>query len=371
MDEDRRLLIIRSVISIFCIAILIISVTSLYPPVSGKVDVDVPDENDIDWSLEGEKLLIETSLWINNTGYYSLNDISIDLEMEGYNQTFFKRSKNVEDVKSGEHKEIPISIEKKMTDVSGTLDDLIFNRTELVIESKMKASYPLSLVVFDLDYEDIIDWEGFVKEINYDYGEAEVRPQNGGSRAELILPFEVSTYHRLEGTAEVQVSMYNSTDHLYSSYSFDVSLGGYHYGELIFEINEKESESLITRNQLLSFDAQVSFSETDHDFHYQESYHWGAPLADLTADYEKDQGEVRAHLTFDNNSPMNLSLLIEIELYDSGGSQVGYESETTSVSAGDSYEEVFTVSVSENPVRAEARFLDLKTDMQYEEERAI
>ncbi len=489
---------VRAVLVGLVVVIVILAVTCVLPPMMEDITIEPPQQDDISWSLEGDEIVLRGDVWVNNSGYYPLEDLNIVMEVQGMNRTLFKDNATVESVPADGRTKVPIELRRdKSFFTEEDINTLIFNETTFIVNADMKTQYPFKLLTFDLEYNDEIPWEGIVKELNINEDEANLRGGGQGSQveipvdgettdqlsdtasialtlsgnrmgqeeetkystdqiditlggpfsknvefwldeseteefifndldleisaelsfrnfnvttdytvyhqwdspvkyldfryedaavqevsqgSELTLPFRVHTSDRLTGNASVEVSMYRSStpnDDPYSGDQIEVMLGVNTSRELTFTLDEQQSEELITNSQSLDFVADVTLEERGVEFQYESSYDWGAPLDELQIEgvyFDPGPQEVRGNISFINDSPRELQLVLNITIYNSANQIVGYKemsyvtNDSFLVSPGESFMEELSVEISGDATSGEITFTDANTGMEHERE---
>lgn len=368
----------QAVIAVLTAVTIIIAVTSVVPAMMGDIMIEVPEEDDIEWSMSGSELLVEADMWINNSGNYDLKDIDISIALKGLDTDIFNHSKKIDSVKSGEDRRIPISLTKNFDEFTDEQKEtFIFNETTFQITSTMTAVYPFKLLGFDLDYDHDIEWTGIVEDITFQYDSAKVS-SDSDTGSTLTLPYEVSTYDGLSGSSDVSITMYNEDGQPVDDYGETIPLGQYHHDEFRFELDRTETEDFITRSQTVDFIAEISMSEGADPFEYEASYDWGAPLnnldiGDVTYEVEYNattqqfEGTATAELSFENDSPRKLDItLILIARNDTSSGNVGTGYYELDVSSDSYYSEDITMDLLGVPDEIEVQFEEYNTGMEYE-----
>lgn len=368
----------QAVIAVLTAITIIIAVTSVAPAMMGDVMIDIPEEDDIKWSMSGSDLVVEADMWINNSGNYDLKDIDIDIGLDGLNRTIFNETKKVDSVEAGENKNIPIELTKSFDDFTEEeKETFVFNETTFHITSTMKAVYPFNILIFDLDYDHAIEWTGIVEDINFQYDNAAVS-SDSDTGSTLTLPYDVNTYDGLSGSSDVNIFMYDADDDLVDDYNESIPLGQYHYDEFRFELNKTQTEDFITRSQTVDFIAEIRMSEGADPFEYVASYDWGAPLNDLnigdvTYEVNIDQttglieGNATADLYFENDSPKDLDIELTIWAYnETDDERVGVSYDQFDVTTMDHFSQEISITLTGVPDYVEIQFEESRTGMEYE-----
>ncbi len=491
---------VKAVLVGLVVVIIILAVTCVLPPMMEDISIEPPREDNIEWSVEDDEIVLKGDILVNNSGYYPLEDLKINMMVQGLNKTLFVDNTTVESVQSNERKRIPIELRRnKSFFTEADINTLIYNKTAFVIDADMETHYPFKLMTFDLQYNDETQWDGIVEELeinedetkltggnqegsivqlpvrgtttdqlsdtanieltllgnkvgetekkeystddlditlggsfdkniefsldgneteefifndqdlmvsarlsfrdfdisayhnvtyqwdsyveylDFKYAEAEVQRTSQGS--DLILPFRAHTSDSLSGDASVDVQMYREATpntEPYSSDEVDVPLGTNTTEDIIFALTEQQSKELITNSQGIEFVADIQLKSKNVEFEYRpDTYEWGAPLDQLEIEgvyHDPDTDQVKGNISFVNDSPRTLQLIINVTVYNSNGQIVGYEEKSYQtndgflVSEGESFFENLAVPVSGDATSGEIKFIDDKTGMEYEKE---
>ncbi|MFO7791867.1 MAG: hypothetical protein R6W73_02655 [Candidatus Saliniplasma sp.] len=310
-----KLIGLQIVLTIFTIVILIISVTSVLPAMTGDIDIAIPSEDDLRWDIQEDELYLSGDMWVNNSGYYRMEDINIDVEVLGFNRTLFNDKLNVPSVESGEDKKIELELQTSLDDFTDDeLDELVFGGEEenggidLKIVSDMTASYPFSIVGFHLDYESIVEWEGLVETFEYHEDNIEFHGNDQGTM--VSLPYTVETSDYLSGDSIVDLRLLDEgNDEEYSSTQLDIPLGDRESDTADFIIEDDLVEEFVFNDKDLIISSQITFSDIDLEFDEDESYSWEAPVEELNLFYDE------AYVTSDNDQS---TLYLPYQVYTTG-----------------------------------------------------
>ncbi len=379
MDKKAGLKIFKitsSVFTLIVIALFILAIHSslLDPLVNQQMFIELPSEDEIEWTLEEDYLTIKADIWMENGGYYELQDIDIDFNLSGWNETLFSDSVSVDRLATGERASIPVtfSIDQVSLD-DEQMEEFVFNSTDFNINSRMRARYPFSLVRLEMIYEDIFHWDGFVQQLEFIHDQASVRSLEDRDGSVLELPFEVETNEMLTGTAEVDVTMYDENmEREYSTDSFTVHLGGFSSVLLSFQLTEELTEEFITNSQRVKFVSDILFSDANMDVEHRTYHDWGAPLDQLSVDQVRRVGEqVQGDLYFRNDSPRDLLIELDIHVYDDDDLRIGDKNRQITLSPGETFQDTVTVEIVGIPTYAIIDFYEHNTGMEHQTEEAV
>ncbi|MFO7991365.1 MAG: hypothetical protein R6U61_03605 [Thermoplasmata archaeon] len=370
---DWRLLAFKGVLAVFTIVLLIVAATTVYsaflnPLMNEQELIVVPDEDDVRWALEDDDLILETQLWINNTGYYAFKDTDLSVTMEGMGSVLFDESRHIDRIDSGDSKKIPLKMSKDIDTFSEEdLRNFAFNQTDFQVTASLTAEYTMSLLELTFDYDDVIVWTGLVEQLEFLFNDAEVRKDQGDTGSVLEIPIHLDTNNLLSGTATVDIDMWdNSMSELISTESVNVGLGYFQQLTLEFPLDRHETDDFITRSQTVKFVSTIKLTGSSKSFDYTRQYRWGAPLDGLDIDAHVSGGNVTATYSFENESPRYLDIRTVIWAYDSNDDPVGYETISDSVDPGEEYSNSVQLSIIGSVDYLEITFTEINTGMEYE-----
>ncbi len=369
---DWRLLGFKSVLAVFTIVLLIIAATTVYsaflnPLMNEQELIVVPDEDDVRWALEDDDLVLETQMWINNTGYYAFKDVDLSVKMEGMDTVLFDESRHIDRVDPGDSKRIPLKMSKDIDTFSEEdMRNFAFNETDFQVTASLTAQYTMSLLELSFEYNDVIVWTGLVEQLGFLFDETEVRRNQEDTGSILEIPLHIDTNNMLSGTAAVDIDMWdNSMSEVISTDSVDIGLGYFQRLTLEFPLDRDETDDFITRSQTVKFVSTISLTGSSKSFEYTREYRWGAPLDGLEIDTQISGSNITAVYSFENDSPRSLDLRVVIWAYDSNDEPVGYETATDSVDPGVEYSNSLQLSIIGAVDYLEITFEERNTGMEY------
>jgi len=298
-----KLAAVKVLLAIFTVVVIIISMTSVFPAMTGDIHVDIPEEDEIEWEIHNDDLYLRGDMWVNNSGYYDLQDITISVDIIGFNRTLFSETRSISTVASGENRRIDLEFVTSLDDFSEEeLEKLTFDGTSLDIVSEMTSSYPFSILGFHLDYETIYNWKGLVKNLEYYEDDIEISTTDEG--AIISVPYVVETSDYLTGFCEVYIQLINDENEVISDSDLTVQLGVYDSGNIDFFIEEDMIEELLFEDSYMTISSTITFTDFDFEVEHRESYFWEAPIENFElfyneADVEHEDGETKLTLPYE------------------------------------------------------------------------
>ncbi len=371
---ERKLLLFRTIIAIFSVVVIVIASIGIYssfvnPLINRASFVDIPSKDQIGWEFKEDSIDVSTSIWINNTGLFDLEDVNLNVIIEGVNVTFVDDDTYIPSVASGENREVPLNfaIDFELIEEELKIEDLFFENTTFYIISRMTARYPYSMISLELYYDSIIEWKGIIETLEFFFEDAHVNSLLDDSGSVLNIPFEIESNDIISDTAYVEVTMWDENHQTrFSCTQLELEMGTRELSQLEFELSEEDTELFITSSQRLEFISQVFFPNNNLSFEYVTPYSWGAPLNNLfISNLVSHDDTVSAELYFENDSPRDLAIRREIFVYNIHDQEIGYEFRWLYVSLDTSYSENILVDVSDTPEYAIIIFYEVNTGMEY------
>ncbi|MFW6141802.1 MAG: hypothetical protein ACOC53_04515 [Candidatus Saliniplasma sp.] len=346
-----QLLVLKIILAVFSVIIIILSVTSVFPAMTGDIEVDIPTEDEIEWDIDENDLYLRGDMWVNNSGYYSMDNINIQVEIVGFNRSLFNDTIYVPSVVMGENKKIELELQTSLDDFTEEeLDDLVFEGIDLKIVSYMNANYPFSILNFNLDYESTVEWEGLVEMFEYDEDYIDLTSNDEG--AVVSLPYTVETNEYLSGDSTIELELYDENkEELYSSTELTIPLGVYESDTVDFLIDDPLIEELVFNSQELVLTSQITFSDFDLELEREEIYSWEAPVENLELKYDEARvtyngGETTLYLPFQVNTPgLDGDAVVNITVWDEGRTN-RYSSDQQTVPLGMDYNGELSFSIT-------------------------
>ena len=347
-----KLAILKVILTVLCVVILIISFTSVFPAMTGDINIEIPSEEEIRWDVQENYLFLRGDMWMNNSGYYRMEDINIQVDIIGFNRSLFNDTIYVPSVERGENKKIELELQTSLDDFSEEeLEYLVFEGIDLKIISDMNANYPFSILHFNLDYESTVEWEGLVKTFEYDEDNIDLTSNAEG--AVVSLPYTVETSEYLSGNSIIELELYDENkEELYSSTELTVPLGVYESDTIDFLIGETFVEELVFNSQELVMVSQISFSDFDLEFEQEEVYFWEAPVEEIDFKFDEARvtysaGQTTLYLPYQVNTPgLSGEAIVDIDMWD-GDMNDRYSSDEHTIPLGTNYHDELSFSIDE------------------------
>ncbi|MFW6040870.1 MAG: hypothetical protein ACOC85_03440 [Thermoplasmatota archaeon] len=373
----KKLETFRIGLGVYSIIVILLLSSSVYSFVSGPVMnpeefIQVPEVEDVEWTIEGSTIYVDTSLTISNSGFFDFNNIELDFNMVAMNSSLMRKTKVIEKVPSGESVEVPLNFSIDYNDLTEEeIETLVFNQTMFDITASFSAEYPFSIMKFNLNFIDEIPWDGLIQEMDLKYEEAQIEDTENGDI--LSVPYEIQTADFLSGDAVIELIVEGEKGE-YSTSEITIPLGRYHSDDITFNIGENEIEELLTNSQLLTVTANIQLNENFDFFEYITTYDWGAPFNDLTLDNIRYYaGRAEGDLSFINDSPQKLRMNLDIYIYDDSDNlieskSISYTNDPTYIlEPGEEFQDTISIQLDQIPEYAVIDFTEVNSGITYRE----
>ncbi len=346
-----RLVGLQVLLAIFTVIIIIITITAVVPALTGDIDVDIPTDDEIEWDIKENHLYVRGDMWVNNSGYYRMENIKIDVDVLGFNRTIFDDSISLAAVESGENKLIELELKASLDDFSDNeLEELVFGEEEsddsiqIRIISDMSANYPFRILGFDLDYESVYEWEGLIKTFEYD--EDEIQLSKSEDDTIISLPYEVETSDHISGSSIIDLYLYDGGHKEYSQTQLNIPLGERVSDDIDFIIDDELVEEFVFDDKEMILSSKVRFTELDLEFDHEERYSWTAPVRELNIKFEDadvsysgDESEIIVPYFVHTTDDLTGNAIVEITMWNEDKNEM-YSSTQEEIPLGTSFNDV-------------------------------
>ncbi len=247
------------------------------PPAMLVMDGAPPDDlisvGEPESEMIGDIVHMSVPLTITNPTYYDIEDLTLSFEIrDGSGEYITGSSTEPVNVIAGEENELDIEMSLDLSDIDITeLDEIVFEGTILEITVGLHAGYMLGLVWLDVT----VPFEQEMDPLVNDYGaDAEGATLDQENRT-FDIPYYIDTNDMLDGhDALVGMRLSNSTG-IMGSGDASMELGGYHEGECALMLSNESIESLMTTEQDLTLEMDVSIEGASVTL--IQHYHWAPP----------------------------------------------------------------------------------------------
>lgn len=313
----------RIILVIFSIAIMIISILCVYPVAAQDITVE-PHEESFNWDVNEEEIIGSGNIWINNSGYFDLEDMTVDIQVSTLDELYINSTKNVGKIAVGEDRKVKLNFSKNTDEIPDRIiRHLINNQTDVNISVNLKGKYSYSLIKFDIQFNDILKWDGLINDIDFRYQDGTVEQKDDGLMVEF--PVDVHTNDMLDGKINVNVSMFNEKEtKLYDTSQAEFGLGKHETILFKFHLTQAEADNFINKTQHIKFISEIQLEGTGLSHTMTEEYTWKRILDDYTLKY--DEAEITTdnsaqyltiplHISTNENDFISGDVLIDVGLY--------------------------------------------------------
>ena len=250
MSSVYRML--RIIISLVNIAVAAIVVTSVWPFITGDFTVNLPNEDEVDWSYSNGILTLSAPISIHNGGFYDIEDVVIRTTVT--NSTGFDIINSSQDwnaIRAGSNfqETIDFSIDfgRLLSEGSAWM---IFHQDFFDVHLQITCKYTWKLIGFSATYAVPINWEGLIRDIGF--GNATLE-NPAPLQFRINQTYWVWTNSLLAGFGgDFSVELRNTTSSsLIASTSDHLTLGVNYSGNLVFNVDASQYLSLFLYNQTI------------------------------------------------------------------------------------------------------------------------
>ncbi|MEF8873277.1 MAG: hypothetical protein V5A88_01255 [Candidatus Thermoplasmatota archaeon] len=347
---ERPLTAYKIALVIFAVSILVIAVLSVLPLVQEDITVE-PGQQGVTWGVKEEELIGEGNIWINNSGNFDLEDISLALDLEALDDLYLTTTEELDEIKVGEDRKVNLRLSKNLSAVSNeVIDHLIYNDTDFEITAKFEGRYTFSLMSFDVSYRDTFLLERVVNDIDYDVTDADLFSDASGNQR-LSLPVYLSTNDNelISGDVSIYTAIYDEDEaNLYSEDVFTHTLGRDETIDLNFNVSDTDARELVTTSQTLVIKTNISLERYDFSVRRHDTFSWRAPLNGLqikNITYQDENETVTGRVSFHNDAAERVELTLSAKLYNDEGEVIGDFEEDYRIGADENFEEYLEIDV--------------------------
>ena len=253
--------ILRISISMINIAIMVMIILAAWPFVTGDFGVDIPSQNDVDWSYSDGNITVSAPIGIRNGGFYDINDVVVKMSVQ--NETHYSIVNSINDwgtISAGSHvnRSVVFTVDLKKLLADGSTY-MIFHPDSFVVDVEISAKYLLGLIIFTADYQVVYPWEGLI--LGMGFGTPSLYNHTGTYGVQV--PYYLNTNHLLAGFGgDFAVSLKNGAGTSIANTSQHVSLGMNYSSTFALNTNLSAAFDLLMNNQTLTATITVKLGPT-------------------------------------------------------------------------------------------------------------
>ena len=342
--------------AIFIIALLFSAYalyTAVEPIVTGKVSIEMQDQDDIEWEFSNDTIEAHTWVDIINGGKYEIRDTHLHIWIiyEEMGMTILDMKKDIPPVSPGSTHRENIDAYLNLSQFPDEIkNELWRNYANFTIYAEITAYFMNRGGEILVNYHNTILWEPLLKHVHVDAENSTIHYDSSTGNMSIYVPYEVSTSSLLSGSADALVQIYNGSKVL-SSCQEKIELGRDHYGTLVFEISSSDTYYLMTHSMPLPVVATVEYSWMFMEVN--ETYDWGAPFDDLyIGEIQNEANRITVSYSFTNDYVRDMDLTINAVVYDSAGNVIGSKDYHYIAYMGSRVDRQISVDVSAYPDHA-------------------
>jgi hypothetical protein len=258
-DKRWPLTVTKLSILAFKIAIIVILILAVVTPLTGGVQIKVPDLKDSSWSYDNGTLSLGTKVGVHNGGIFDINDFHMDFGLSD-NQTAKLASGTTDHVtiRSGQTNNLDLNMAMDLNKMNGTaLRSLVFNVTSIKMAVDVGAVYPLGWMSLNIGGNSTTDWQPLVQSYSVDVNNMSL--SQGSGQYSLSVPYAVSVSDMISGASmDLKVTMRNSTGPMATT-GQRIVLQPQTSGDLVLNLSIPAGQYLATHEEQLHFDVQAGF----------------------------------------------------------------------------------------------------------------
>jgi hypothetical protein len=274
-----QLTVTRLGILAFKIAIIVILILAVVTPVTGGVNIKMPELNDGVWSFDNGTMRLGTTVGVYNGGVFDVNDFHIDFGMTDANLTkLASAGTDHVNIRSGQWNDLDLKVAIDLNRMNETeLRSFVFNVTKVRMALDVGATYPLGWISLNIGGNSTTEWQPLVKDYSVDVNHMSL-VHNGGQYS-LTVPYRVNVSDKISGAPMgLKVTMRNASGTM-STTDQTIVLQPETSGNLVLNLSTQAAQYMESHQEQIHFDAQASIMTASVNKSYE--YLWKPPISDL------------------------------------------------------------------------------------------
>jgi len=213
------------------ILIFALAFTSIWPFPSGDFKLNLPESEDVEWSIDDGFVYVSAPYSIDNGGFYDVSDLQISYEVTNYTSALVHSDTiTIGTIPAGAVTSDTIEFSFPLSDFhDASVVWLIFNDDFLNFALEVSCYYTMKLVHFYAEYSVSVPWDALIQDIGVD--------EIWTDGAQLQVNYHATTsgiLHSL-GTTTIIATLYNGSSFLAQD-SDSLVLGTTHSGTFSFDL---------------------------------------------------------------------------------------------------------------------------------------
>ena len=263
---------VRSAIIAVDLIIAAIIVLSILPLATGDLSVSIPDNQDNEPTMEGDRITMSLPIDVSNYGYFSIDDLTLMLRVSNGDLVITDQRSQPVDIPSGGTTRVNLALTMDLGSISDeALKDMVFNRTVLMMSLGVEAGYSLSLVKASVNVQESMEWDPLISDFNLDV--YNVQTIANGSNYNVLVPYSFSASELINGrTLNIHSQLVNSTG-VMGTTDNTVVMEQHNAGQITFVISQEAAMWYMGHPEDLRLLVDLDFEGAT--MHQEAVIHWG------------------------------------------------------------------------------------------------
>lgn len=263
---------VRSAIIAVDLIIAAIIVLSILPLATGDLSVSIPDNQDNEPTMEGDRITMSLPIDVSNYGYFSIDDLTLMLRVSNGDLVITDQRSDPVDIPTGGTTRVNLALTMDLDSISDeVLKDMVFNSTELLMSLGVEAGYSLSLVKASVNVQESMEWDPLISDFNLDV--YNVQTIANGSNYNVLVPYSFSASELINGrTLNIHSQLVNSTG-VMGTTDNTVVMEQHNAGQITFVISQEAAMWYMGHPEDLRLLVDLDFEGAT--MHQEAVIHWG------------------------------------------------------------------------------------------------
>jgi len=257
------------------LSVAVLVALSILPLLMGGIGIDLEDEEEGDWALDGSTIRLEAPLMVSNDGFFDITDLLVGF-------TFKDRDGNVlavsemdpVDIPAGRETAVPIEIALDLYDLDRQMrSDLIFNGTDVAFDLSVRVRYTWDLVGMSVDGGSEMGWDALL-------GDLQVRSDMAylGGNHTVVVPFTLYANDMVRGRQASALTECWVSQEYYANVTQTVNLSDNIWEEAVVSLSSEAYDRVMTGEEQLTVRVTLSFLDCSNYEETTFTEQWGAGL---------------------------------------------------------------------------------------------
>lgn len=308
------LLTVKVAIAIVSLISTLILLLTVLPLATGGLKIDMPQEGDVQWEMDGDLIHADVPVKIYNGGILAIEDFALSANMTDVDGTHLSTTHSIPvDLVTNAWTEVvlPVDIDLSVLSAEKRLD-IVFNGTEVYLKIGLQSYFGLRTIYMSIDGDGNQTMEVPALITDLDVDPADLRLITTSSGPALDLPYSFGASDLLVGkTIRISSNIFNSSG-LLSHAQEEVLIQSTNYGDLVYPLDEEAFAHLLTQSDRLRFEVMVVYDDLSYMRIVQ--YDWVPPLTGFEVTGAMQQGDTILLSYSFQASPMVQGLTLNVQL---------------------------------------------------------